>query len=94
MIKTVKAFVIAATVTLPTATVVSAQDIFSMGNSMLTGALVNSLRQAGVSTDCVQHLTLNETVQIRSVLQDPDTPTNEMRSQAERILERACERSN
>ncbi len=90
MIKTVQAIALAATVALPTTAL--AQDSMEMGSSMLTGALINALNREGIDTDCVSNLTLNETAQLRLVLNAGDMSENDKRQRANTILENACER--
>lgn len=47
-----------------------AQDTFGMGFNMMTGAVYNSLARAGMTTDGIQNLTLNQLVEIKTLLDD------------------------
>lgn len=95
MKSTIKAALIAAAVALPGASAVSAMtdtDTMAMGQSMLVGALVNQLSQRGIDTTGIENLTLVEVVALREILQDDETPSSTMRSQATHILDEARSR--
>lgn len=70
------------------ATAMTDPEVMSMGHSMLTGAVFNSLSAQGYSTDGIENLTLNEVALLRTLLTDDmDQATRD--GQIELILERA-----
>ncbi|WP_193141526.1 MULTISPECIES: hypothetical protein [unclassified Meridianimarinicoccus] len=89
---TLKAALLAATVALPSASAVWATtdtDTMAIGQSMLVGALVNSLSLQSIDSAGIEKLTLTEIVQLRQILSDDDTNTSTMRQQASDILDAA-----
>lgn len=92
MTSTIKAIALATTLALTAATSVAAQsdeDMIGMGQSMLVGALVNSLARAGVDSSGINNLSLTEIVQLRSVLTDTSMGESDRKRGAETILEKA-----
>lgn len=79
---------VATVVALAVAAPVAAMEKSSMdqGFNMLTGALYNSLRSEGFETDNIHKLTLNEVVEIRTLLSG-DMSNN--RTQIKHILDTA-----
>jgi hypothetical protein len=62
-------------------------EMMSMGHSMLTGSLYNSLTAQGFSTMGIEKLTLNEVVLLKSVLENADA--SDKKGQVDLIFERA-----
>lgn len=88
----IKAVLLATAIGLPAASAVSAMtetDTITMGHSMLVGALVSTLSRDGIDTTGFENLTLEEVVELRTILDNDDTPAATMRSQANRILDEA-----
>lgn len=88
MKSSLKALLVAATLAVPAVPAI-AQDSMEMGQSMLVGALVNSLNRFGISTDNVDQLTLAEIAEIRGIVNDDSMGDNNKRSQIENVLETA-----
>ena len=92
--KTLTALALATGLALSVGTAASAMtddEMISMGQSMLTGALYNSLRAQGYSTDGIENLTLNEILLLNSLLtSDSDTATRN--GQIRLIFDRAMAR--
>lgn len=64
------------------------QEMVQMGQSMLTGALYNSLRAEGHPTDGIEKLTLSEIVVLNDLLHS-DASQSERANQIRLIFERA-----
>jgi hypothetical protein len=67
------------------------EEMVSMGQSMLTGALYNRLRAQGYGTDGIENLTLNEIVLLNSLLTTDSSAANRD-GQIKLIFERAMAR--
>lgn len=64
-------------------------QMIGVGHAMLIAQVSNSLSRQNIPADGVENLTLNEVVQLSEILDDEDTPTSAMRSQAVNLLEGA-----
>ncbi len=67
------------------------EEMVTMGQSMLTGALYNRLRAQGYATDGIENLTLNEIVLLNSLLTTDSSAANRD-GQINLIFERAMAR--
>ncbi|MEP2781615.1 MAG: hypothetical protein ABJP33_04245 [Pseudoruegeria sp.] len=90
-----KALMISAALALPMAGSVSAmtdEETMSMGHSMLTGSIFNSLQSSGLDTSGINNLTLNEAAQISGILRDNSENEVDKKSKIKLILDRAAKR--
>lgn len=92
--KTLTALVVASGIALSAGSVANAMsdsEVIGMGQSMLTGALFNTLRNEGFSTQHIDKLTLNEVVLLNQLLND-DEMASEAKGQINLIFDRASKR--
>jgi len=92
--RTLTALALATGLALSAGTAASAMtddEMVSMGQSMLTGALYNSLQAQGYPTEDIDKLTLNEVVLLNSLLNSDDSPATRD-GQIKLIFERAMTR--
>lgn len=73
------------------ANAMSDDEMISMGQSMLTGALYNSLRSQGYSTDGIDKLTLGEIATLNNLLTSSES-RSVVSGQVNLIFERAMAR--
>ncbi|MEM1129880.1 MAG: hypothetical protein AAGH83_05080 [Pseudomonadota bacterium] len=95
MKKTIQAVLVAAALTIPAAGSVAAQDhaaTASMGQSMLIGALTNSLNRAGIPTTNLNKLTLDEAIELSVILGSTQDDERTIRQRAETLLDAAGDR--
>ncbi len=92
--KTLAALALATSLAVSVGTAASAMtddEMISMGQSMLTGALYNSLRSHGYDTDGIEKLTLGEIVILNTLLNSDDSKS-QRDGQVKLIFERAMAR--
>ena len=82
----------ALTLSVGTASAMSDEEMISMGHSMLTGSLFNSLKAEGLPTDGVENLTLSETVLLKNLIHGEDGMRSGTAGQVKKILETAAAR--
>ncbi len=85
MHRTFIAFALAATAaatSLPTSAIAMENE-----HNMLVGAVYNSLRQFGVETDNIDQLTLQEIVELKTILSGDSMSEAQKRTQIEALLE-------